>query len=213
MGVCVPLGTWVPGQGSRWERKTHLSRPQEILRPLLHPTPPHPTLLLGAQAWRLPRGAGGGEVGVVTAWWCVCPCGHRLLCGLVEERGACTVRWSSQSEGLPSSPAQLRPGSGPSQTWERTRLYWVPQANASSLPMDHLSWGTRPPAGPQENCAGLAAQRTQAALCPAPPAGPMGPSQPRLQGRLLTWLCASASAWLRLPGGAGQTGSRLISGR
>lgn len=43
---------------------------------------------------------------------------------------------NSQSDDLCGRPAPLSWGSGPSQLWERTRLYRVPHANTS---LQHLS--------------------------------------------------------------------------
>lgn len=81
----------------------------------------------------------------------------------------------SQSDDLSSSPAQLSPpAAGPSQMWERTRPYLVPQANpsqASFLP------GARPQPLERIFLSLWALSGTQGALCVAFPVRPGGTTE------------------------------------
>lgn len=127
---------------------THVGKENPFLAPPSPPlaerssgpfsTPPPPPPAWGAQAQCLPGGAGGEQVSHSLV---VCPCGHQLLCGPVEERGVCTVRWSSRSDDLSSRPAQLlsralappKRGRGPGRTGSR-RQRLQPEHLSSQTP-------------------------------------------------------------------------------
>lgn len=202
-----------------WERKTLLLPPKRsIHRPLLHPTPPLPPSSWGPRPSAYPEVLGLRWVSVVTALRGA-PCGHLLRCGLVEERGAWTVRWSSQSDDLSGSPAQLESRApAPPKRGRGPGCAGSHQPTPPSLPM---SISLLP--GPRSSRAGPQATRENSARPP-----PLGPDTggfvhgfPRGPGRdpaaqtlspasdLALCLCR----WRWLPGReAGQTGSRLSSG-
>lgn len=76
---------------------------------------------------------------------------------------------NSQSDDLCSRPAPPSSGSGPSQLWERTRLYRVPHANTS---LQHLSSQELASAQTRELCwPPSSSALTQEALCAAFSAG------------------------------------------
>lgn len=126
------------------------------------------------------------------------------------EGGRVQPRWNSQSDDLSSRSAQLfsgalappKRGRGPGCTGSHKQ---TPPYLASLLP------GT----GPQptrENSARLLSSSvpdTGGFVHCFPRGARWDCRSPGLYGQLLTWPCL----WLRLPRGAGQTGSRLISGR
>lgn len=169
MGVCVLVGTWVPGQGSRYScRNGKLISPSPKRSTGPFSTPSHPP------AWG-PRPSTYPEV-LGVRWVSSQPCGMPVwalvLCGLVEERGACTVRWSSQSDDLSSRPAQLlspalappKRGRGPGCTGSHKHL-------SSQTP------SLRPRVG---TLLGLSSSARHRRLCARlPQGGQVGPSQPR----------------------------------